>query len=88
MIDCLAPPPPLAHRLQSVPILMTFPTKTSAQSSHAESPAAAFDDRCDFILFLQRRLRVNRRQARNLLSAWMQEFKPHERAAREGRGRA
>ena len=78
----------LARHLQRVPILMTLPSKAPAQTSPAPQPAGTFDDRCDFILFLQRRLRVNRRQARTLLSAWMQEFTPTERAARAGaRGR-
>lgn len=67
---------------------MTRPNQATSPTSVSPNPPAAFDDRCDFILFLQRRLRVNRRQARSLLSAWMQEFTPNERSIQPARGRS
>jgi hypothetical protein len=67
---------------------MTRPNEATSHTSLSPSPAAAFDDRCDFLLFLQRRLRVNRRQARTLLSAWMQEFTPNDRTTQVARGRS
>lgn len=67
---------------------MTRPNQATYPTLSA-NPPAAFDDRCDFILFLQRRLHVNRRQARTLLSAWMQEFTPSERTTQvAARGRS
>lgn len=37
----------------------------------------------DFILHLQKRLNLNRREARTLLAAWVQEFAPAQRLQHE-----